>query len=90
MGIFANLLYELYPYSYVSYILTSIGILVYFYLKNIFSFFKIPKFKLKNIYKSNNHNNVSKNKIKKEPIINNISSDILTKEIEEGEMNKMP
>ena len=89
-GIFANILYELYPYSYVSYILTSIGILVYFYSQNIFSFFKIPKFKLKNIFKSNNHNNVSKNKIKKEPIINNISSETLTKEIDGGEINEMP
>ncbi len=89
-GIFANFLYELYTYNYVSYILTSIGIFVYIYSQNIFSFFKIPKLKLKNILKNNNHYSLSKNKIKKEPIINNISSEALTKEIDDGEINEMP
>ncbi len=89
-GVFANHLYDLYSFSYVSYILTSIGIFIYIYSQNIFSFFKVPKIKVHNIFKKNNNEIVSNVKIKKEPIINNISSDALTKEIIDEESNEIP
>ncbi len=89
-GVFANHLYDLYSFSYVSYILTFIGTFIYIYSQNIFSFFKIPKIKVQNIFKSNNNKIVSNVKIKKEPIINNISSDALTKEIIDEASNEIP
>ena len=89
-GIFANHLYELYPYKSVSYILTCVGIFLYIYSQSIPSFFKIPKFQLKNLFKNINHNGVSNSKIKKDPVINNISSDTLTKKIVIGESNETP
>ena len=79
-GVFANELYDLYDLNYVSYILTLIGLIIYFLTQNIFNFFRIPRIKLNNFFKSDNRKEVSKNIIKKEPIINNISTNTFSKE----------
>ena len=79
-GVFANELYDLYDLNYVSYILSLIGLFIYFLTQNIFNFFRIPRIKLNNFFKSDNRKEVSKNKIKKEPIINNISTNTFSKE----------
>ena len=79
-GVFANELYDLYDLNYVSYILSLIGLFIYFLTQNIFNFFRIPRIKLNSIFKSDNRKEVSKNKIKKEPIINNISTNVFSKE----------
>jgi S-DNA-T family DNA segregation ATPase FtsK/SpoIIIE len=79
-GVFANELYDLYDLNYVSYILSLIGLFIYFLTQNIFNFFRIPRIKLNNFFKSDNRKEVSKNIVKKEPIINNISTNVFSKE----------
>ena len=79
-GIYANQLHDLYNFNYASYILTFIGMCIYFFSQGIFNLFKIPKFKYDNIFKNNNDSKVNINKIKKEPIINNTHKDNLNLE----------
>tara|TARA_B100000989_G_scaffold299043_1_gene292440 strand:- start:9845 stop:11920 length:2076 start_codon:yes stop_codon:yes gene_type:complete len=71
-GIFANQLFDLYAYNYISYILTFVGISIYFLSQNFFSLLKLSKPKLKNIFRSVNKDTAVGNKIKREPIINNV------------------
>ena len=78
-GVFANELHDLSDLNYVSYILTLIGLFIYFLTQNIFNFFRIPIIKLKNFFTSNNRKEVYKNKLKKEQIINNISTNTFSK-----------
>ena len=68
-GIFADQLFNLYNYNYISYLLTFIGISIYMISQNFLDLFKISKPKLNNIFKRDNRNSISGNKIKKEPII---------------------
>ena len=80
-GVFSNQLYELYKIDYISYALTILGLFIYFFSQNILILFKIPRLNFKNIIKSEKQNNdTSYNKVKKEPIINNITSDNYTGE----------
>ena len=79
-GIFADQLFNLYNYNYISYFLTFIGISIYMLSQNFLGLFKISKPKLNNIFKRDNQNSLSGNKIKKEPIINNISSNNYTQD----------
>ena len=79
-GIFAEQLFNLYNYNYISYFLTFIGISIYMISQNFLGLFKISKPKLNNIFKRDNRNSTSGNKIKKEPIINNISSNNYTQD----------
>ena len=79
-GIFADQLFNLYNYNYISYFLTFIGISIYMLSQNFLGLFKISKPKLNNIFKRDNRNSISGNKIKKEPIINNISSNNYTQD----------
>ncbi len=79
-GIYANQLHDLHNFNYASYILTFIGMCIYFFSQGIFNLFKIPKFKYDNIFKNNNDSKVNINKIKKEPIINNTHKDNLNLE----------
>ena len=79
-GIFAEQLFNLYNYNYISYFLTFIGISIYMISQNFLGLFKISKPKLNNIFKRDNRNSTSSNKIKKEPIINNISSNNYTQD----------
>ena len=80
-GFFANELFSLYKLNYISYVFTIIGISIYFLSQNFLSLFKFSKPKIKNIFVRDDKNNMSNNKIKKEPIINNIpTSDYSKKE----------
>ncbi len=75
-GVFANQLYNFYIYDYLSYVLTLVGLSIYVFSQNILRLFRIPKLNLSNIFKNNNQRRSPKDKIKKEPIINNISKNI--------------
>ncbi len=78
-GVFANQLFDLYTFNYISYFLTFLGFLIYFLSQNFFKFFKlsIPKIHL---FKVTKKNTIYNNKIKKEPIINNIQAKNYTQE----------
>ena len=71
-GVMANQLFDLYTLNYFSYLLTFIGLIIYLLSQNFFKLFKITIPKLNNIFKSSNQTNIPSNKIKKDPIINNI------------------
>ena len=79
-GVFAEQLFNLYNYNYISYFLTFIGISIYMLSQNFLGLFKISKPKLNNIFKKDSRNNISGNKIKKEPIISNVSSNNYTQD----------
>ena len=71
-GVFANQLFDLHSLSYISYILTFIGLSIYFLSQNFLNLLKFSKPKLSNIFKKINQDAVASHKIKKDPIINNI------------------
>ncbi len=73
-GVFSNQLFDLHKTSFISYILTFIGISIYMLSQNFFKLFKLSIPNLTNIFKRNNDDTIPSNKIKKEPIINNIST----------------
>ena len=79
-GVFANQLFNLHKVSYVSHILTFTGILIYFLSQNLFSFFKFQSIKINNFFVSKKQNKDSIIKVKKEPIINTISTDNVAQE----------
>ena len=89
-GIFADQLFNLYNYNYISYFLTFIGISIYMISQNFLGLFKISKPKLNNIFKRDNRNSISGNKIKKEPIINNISSNNYTQDEINENIDEVP
>ena len=89
-GIFADQLFNLYNYNYISYLLTFIGISIYMISQNFLGLFKISKPKLNNIFKRDNLNSISGNKIKKEPIINNISSNNYTQDEINENIDEVP
>ncbi len=84
-GTFANHLYDLYSSNHVSYVLTFIGLIIYVFSQNIYILLKIPKIKISSIFESNNKSSVSASKVKKEPIINDITSNDLSEENEDKE-----
>tara|TARA_B100001057_G_scaffold193710_1_gene194537 strand:+ start:798 stop:2873 length:2076 start_codon:yes stop_codon:yes gene_type:complete len=73
-GVFANQLFNLYSFDYVSYIFSFIGVSIYLFSQSFFTFLKIPTFKLSNIFKNDNQNKLFNSVVKKEPIINNVST----------------
>ena len=77
-GIFANQLFDLYTFDYLSYFFTFIGITTYLLSQNFLSLFKIPKFKINKVFKNNNQGSATGKTIKKEPIINSISKNSLS------------
>ena len=89
-GIFADQLFNLYNYNYISYLLTFIGISIYMISQNFLDLFKISKPKLNNIFKRDNRNSISGNKIKKEPIINNISPNNYTQDEINENIDEVP
>ncbi len=81
-GEFSNQLYIVYETNYVSYALSILGIIFYFLSQNIFGIFKMPKFDLHNLLKNNEEKN--NNKLKKEPIINNLTEYSIEPEVEKN------
>ncbi len=77
-GIFANQLFDLYTFDYLSYFFTFIGITTYLLSQNFLSLFKIPKFRINKVFKNNNQGSATGKTIKKEPIINSISKNSLS------------
>ncbi len=84
-GIFASQLNDLYVINYVSYILTFLGLVVFFFSQNILSLLKIPRIKFNIFSKQDNKNNSITQKIKKEPIISNNQKNFLYEEEENQE-----
>ena len=85
-GVIANQLFDLYTLNYFSYLLTFIGLIIYLLSQNFFKLFKITIPKLNNIFKSSNQTNIPSNKIKKDPIINNIE---IERHDQEGNMGNI-
>ena len=79
-GVFASQLNDLYVIEYVSYILTFLGFIVFFFSQNILSLFKIPRVRFNIFSKRDNKNSSISQKIKKEPIINNNQEYFLSEE----------
>ena len=73
-GVFAEQLYILYDFGYVAYLLSFVGFLIYIYSQNIISFLKFPNIEFRKIFSKNNWGVNKKTKIRKDPIINNITS----------------
>ena len=66
-GIYSHNVFEVTESKIVSFILSSIGLLLFFASQNIFSLIKIPKVRLDNLFKKND---VPKSSFhKKEPVI---------------------
>ncbi len=72
-GFFSMHLYALHELNYVSYALSTIGIIIYFFSQNILFLFTIPKIKISKIFKYSEKKLSTLNKVKKDPLINNIS-----------------
>ena len=72
-GIFALNLHSVYEFNYLSYALSIFGLTLFLVSQNFFSLFTIPKIDLGKIFKYSEKKS-NNNKIKKEPIIDNISS----------------
>ena len=85
-GVIANQLFDLYTLNYFSYLLTFLGLIIYLLSQNFFKLFKITIPKLNNIFKSSNQTNIPSNKIKKDPIINNIE---IERHDQEGNMGNI-
>ena len=84
-GIIAQNLYTIHQFSYVSYFLTFVGVILFFSCLNIHHLFKIPRFKIKNIFKNEKKQPaIAENK--KEPIISRIPKN--NEEIQSQEENK--
>jgi len=74
-GVFANYLYNFYSFEYISYALSFFGLSIYLLSQNILTIFRLPKISFGKIFKINTPNNNLNTKIKKDPFINNISTD---------------
>ena len=79
-GIFSNKIFFLYQTSYMSFLFTFIGLILFFSSQGISSIISKPKINLKNIFKGTESPTIN-NKIKKEPIFRNDLSS--TRELED-------
>ena len=78
-------LYTIHQFSYASYFLTFVGVILFFSCLNIHHLFKIPRFKIKNTFKNEKKQPaIAENK--KEPIISRIPKN--NEEIQSQEENK--
>ena len=73
-GVFAEDLYSMHKLNYLSYILSVLGIVIFLFSQNIFSLFAISKLNVSKIFRYDANKSNSFNKVKKEPLINSISS----------------
>ena len=74
-GVFANYLYNFYNIEYINYVLSFFGLSIYLLSQNILTIFRFPKISFKKIFERNVPNDSLNTKIKKDPFINNISTD---------------
>ena len=66
-GEISYLIFNLHQIEMLSYVLTLIGIIIFFFIQNIFVFLKFPRFNFKTV----GTKNLKETKIKKEPVIKN-------------------
>ena len=71
-GVIANKFYLIHQINYVSYVLSFIGVVLFFAALNIHQFLIIPKFKMQNLFKHGKKLPVNSINQKKEPIISGI------------------
>jgi S-DNA-T family DNA segregation ATPase FtsK/SpoIIIE len=84
-GTFSNKIFFLHQIDYISYLLTVIGIIIFFSSQGILSIISKPKVNLKNIFKGTDKPTIN-NQIKKEPIFrNDLSSNSETKDLKKDE-----
>ena len=80
-GVFAKNISNFYDISYISYLLSLFGLILYLISQNIFYLLRTPKTSLLNLFKKNKNNEIKNLKIKKDPLINNTSKDLNYTEI---------
>ena len=73
-GIFAEDLYFMHKHNYLSYVLSVLGIVIFLFSQNIFSLFAISKLNVSKIFRYDANQSNSFKKVKKEPLINTMSS----------------
>ncbi len=69
-GVFAEILNSLHNIGYVNYLLSVIGLIIYFSSQNIIYLLKKPRINITYFFKKNNTYETPSAKIKKDPIIN--------------------
>ena len=70
-GEISNILYNLHQIEFVSYILTFTGIIIFFYIQNIFVILKLPRFNFFKSLSASEVKSLKETRIKKEPVIKN-------------------
>ena len=85
-GVFAEDLYFMHKHNYLSYILSVLGIVIFLFSQNIFSLFAISKLNVSKIFRYDANQSNSFKKVKKEPLINTMSSSQI--KIEDNEESK--
>ena len=73
-GVFSEHLHEFHEINYVSYSLSVFGVVLYLLSQNIIKLFSVPKINIIRLFELNKKKSDTYNKIKKEPLINNIPS----------------
>ena len=84
-GVFAEDLYSMHKVNYISYVFSVLGIVIFLFSQNIFSLFTISKLNVSKIFRFDGNKSNTLNKIKKEPLINSMSSSQIETEIK-GEL----
>ena len=70
-GEISNILFNLHQIELVSYILTFTGVIIFFYIQNIFVILKLPRFNFFKSLSSSEVKSLKETRIKKEPVIKN-------------------
>ena len=70
-GEISNILYNLHQIEFVSYILTFTGVIIFFYIQNIFVILKLPRFNFFKSLSASEVKSLKETRIKKEPVIKN-------------------
>ncbi len=72
-GVFSKSVYLLHEINLISFILSSIGLILFFFSQDLFKFIRLPKLNFKKLSKQKNYRSI---KIKKDPLIRNHISDV--------------
>ncbi len=70
-GAFAKEINDLHNLSYLNYIFSFMGLILFLVSQNIIYLFRVPKIKFTNFFKSDKNNNSLNDKVRKEPLISN-------------------
>ena len=69
-GEISYIIFNLHQIEFLSYVLTFIGIIIFFLIQNIFVLFKLPQFNIRSL-NTTKIKNSKETRIKKEPVIKN-------------------